>query len=69
MYRLLVGKPEGKRALGRPSHRWVDNIKMDLAEMRLGCVDWIETRASAERRRATVNVGASRPNASLGLTN
>jgi hypothetical protein len=32
-YRILVGKPEGKRALGRPRHRWVDNIKMDLREM------------------------------------
>jgi hypothetical protein len=32
-YRILVGKPEGKRPLGRPRHRWVDNIKMDLKEM------------------------------------
>jgi hypothetical protein len=40
-YRLLVGKPEGKRPLGRPRRRWVDNIKMDLIEMGWGCVDWI----------------------------
>jgi len=40
VYRVLVGKPEGKRLLGRPRRRWEDNIKMDLQE--LGCMDWIE---------------------------
>jgi hypothetical protein len=40
-YRLLVGKPQGKRPLGRPRHRWVDNIRMDLGEVGLGDVDWI----------------------------
>jgi hypothetical protein len=40
-YRLLVGKPEGKRSLGRPTRRCVDNIKMDLVEMGWGDVDWI----------------------------
>jgi hypothetical protein len=40
-YRLLVGKPEGKRPLGRPRHRWVDNIKMNLLEIGWGVVDWI----------------------------
>jgi len=39
--RVLVGKPEGKRPLGRPRRRWVDNIRMDLQEVRCGCVDWI----------------------------
>jgi hypothetical protein len=39
--RLLVGKPEGKRPLGRPRYRWVDNIKMDLGAIGLGAVDWI----------------------------
>jgi hypothetical protein len=39
--RLLVGKPEGKRSLGRPSLRWVDNIKMDLLEVVWDGVDWI----------------------------
>jgi hypothetical protein len=39
MYRLLVGKPEGKRPIGRPRHRWIDNIKMDLSEIGLGVVD------------------------------
>ena len=38
----LVRKPEGKRPLGRPRHRWEENIKMDLQEVRCGCVDWIE---------------------------
>jgi hypothetical protein len=41
VYRLLVGKPEGKRPLGRPRCRWIDNIKMDLFEIGLGSVDWI----------------------------
>jgi hypothetical protein len=40
-YILLVGKPEGKRPLGRPRHRWVDNIKMDLLEIDCGGMDWI----------------------------
>jgi hypothetical protein len=40
-YRLLVGKPEGKRPLGRPRRRWVDDIDMDLLEMGWGGVDWI----------------------------
>jgi hypothetical protein len=41
VYRLLVGKPEGKRTLGRPRRRWMDNIKMDVLEIGLGVVDWI----------------------------
>jgi hypothetical protein len=41
VYRLLVGKLEGKRPLGRPRHRWIDNIKMDLLEIGLSVVDWI----------------------------
>jgi len=41
IYRVLVGKPEGKRPLGRPRCRWVDNIKMDLQEVGCGYVDWI----------------------------
>ena len=40
-YRVLVGKPEGKRPLGRPRRRWVDNIRMDLQEVGCGYVDWI----------------------------
>jgi hypothetical protein len=41
VYSLLVGKPEGKRPLGRPTHRWMDNIKMELLEIELSVVDWI----------------------------
>jgi hypothetical protein len=41
VYRVLVGKPEGKRPLGRPRRRWEDNIRMDLQEVRCGCEDWI----------------------------
>jgi hypothetical protein len=40
VYRLLVGKPECRRPLGRPRCRWINNIKMDLSEIRLGGVDW-----------------------------
>jgi hypothetical protein len=41
VYRLLVGKPEGKRPLGRPRRKWIDNIKMDLLEIGVNVVDWI----------------------------
>ena len=42
MHRVLVGKPEGKRSLRRPRHRWEDNIKMDLQEVGGSCGDWME---------------------------
>jgi len=42
VYRVMVGKPEGKRPLGRPRRRWEDNIKMDIQEMECGVIDWIE---------------------------
>jgi hypothetical protein len=41
VHRVLVGKPEGKRPLGRPGHRWEDHIKMDLQEVGGGCGDWM----------------------------
>jgi hypothetical protein len=41
VYRLLVGKPEGKRPLERPRHKWIDNVKMDLLDIGLNVVDWI----------------------------
>jgi hypothetical protein len=53
-YRLLVGKPEGKKPLGRPRRRWVDNIRMDLGEVGWGDVDWIGL-AKRNRWRALVN--------------
>jgi PAS domain-containing protein len=54
-YRLLVGKPEGKRQLGRPRCRWVDNIRVDLREVRWGDVDWIGLAKDRNRWRALVN--------------
>jgi hypothetical protein len=55
-YRLLVGKPEGKRLLGRPRRRWVDNIRMDLGEVEWGDVDWIGLAQDRNRWRALVNL-------------
>ena len=49
VYRVLVGKPEGKRPLGRPRHRWVDNIRMDLQEVECGYVDWIGLAQDRDR--------------------
>ena len=51
VHRVLVGKPEGKRPLGRPRRRWEDNIKMDLQEVG-GCGDWMELAQDRDRRRA-----------------
>jgi hypothetical protein len=55
VYRLLVGKPEGKRPVGRPRCRWIDNIKMDLLETGLSVVDWIRLPQDRYRWRALVN--------------
>jgi hypothetical protein len=54
-YRLLVGKPEGKKPLGRPRRMWVDNIRMDLGEVGWGDVDWIGLAQDRNRWRALVN--------------
>jgi hypothetical protein len=54
-YRLLVGKPEGKRPLGRLRHRWVDNISMELGEVGWSDVDWIGLAQDRNRWRALVN--------------
>jgi hypothetical protein len=54
-YGLSVGKPEGKRPLGRPRRRWVDNIRVDLGEMGWGDVDWIGLAQDRNRWRALVN--------------
>jgi hypothetical protein len=54
-YRLLVGKPEGKRPLGRPRRRWVDNIRMDLGEVGWSDVDWIGLDQDRNSWRALVN--------------
>jgi hypothetical protein len=54
-YRLLVGKSKGKTPLGRPRHRWVDNIRMDLVEVGWSDVDWICLAQDRDRWRALVN--------------
>ena len=55
VYRVLVGKPEGKRLLGRPRRRWEDKIRMDLQEVGLGYEDWIGLAQVRERWRALVS--------------
>jgi hypothetical protein len=55
VHRVLVGKPEGKRPLGRPRHRWEDNIKMDLQEVGGGRRDWMELTQDRVGRRALVS--------------
>jgi hypothetical protein len=54
-YRILVGNPEGKRPLGRSSHRWVDTIKMDLREIGWAGGDWINMAQDRDQWRALVN--------------
>jgi hypothetical protein len=54
-YRVLVGRPEGKRPLGRSRLRWEDNNKMDLQEVGCGGMDWIELAQERDRWRALVN--------------
>ena len=56
MYRVLVGKPEGKRPLGRPSCRWEVNIKMYLHEVGCGGMDWVEVAQDRDVWRTLVNV-------------
>jgi len=55
VYRVLLGKPEGRRPLGRPSHRWVDNIRMALQEVGCGYMDWIGLAQDTDRWRTLEN--------------
>jgi hypothetical protein len=55
-YRILVGKPEGKRPLGRPRCRWVDNIKMDLREIGWDGMDWVSLTQDRDQWRALLNL-------------
>jgi hypothetical protein len=55
VYRVLVGRPEGKRPLGRPGHRWEDNIKMDLMEIGIDMANWIRLAQDRVQWRAYVN--------------
>jgi hypothetical protein len=59
MVRLLVGNPEGKRTLGRPICRWMDNIKMDILQIELDGVDWIHMVQDRYRWRALVNAATN----------
>ena len=54
MYRVLVGKLEGRRPLGRPRHGWVDNIRMELQEVGCGYMDWIGLAQDRDRWQALV---------------
>jgi hypothetical protein len=54
-YTILVGRPEGRRPLGRPRRRWEDNIKMDLQDVGWGSMDWVELAQERDRWRALVN--------------
>src|SRR5215510_14557060 len=55
VYRVLVGKPEGKRPLGRPRHRWEDNVRKDLQQVGCGAMDWIGLAQDRDRWQAIVN--------------
>jgi hypothetical protein len=69
VYKVLVGKPEGRRPLGRPRRRWEDGIRMDLREIGLGDVDWIRLVQDRDRWRAVVsavmNLGVLAPGVSV----
>jgi len=56
IYRVLLGKPEGKKPLGIPRCGWEDNIKMDLQEVECGGMDWVEVAQDRDRWQACVNV-------------
>jgi len=56
IYKVLVVKPDGKRPLGRPRHRWEDNIKLDLPEVGCGGMDWIELAQDRALVNAVINL-------------
>jgi len=55
LYRVLVAKPDGKRPLGKSRHRWEDDMKVDLQELGLGGIDWIDLAQDREKWRTLVN--------------
>jgi hypothetical protein len=61
VYRVLVGKPEGRRPFGRPRRRWEDGVRMDLRETGLGGVDWIRLAQDRDRWRAVVSAEMNLP--------
>jgi hypothetical protein len=66
VYRVLVGKPEGKRPLERPRHRWKNKVEVDFQEMRCGGMDWIDLAQDRDRWRALVFCG-NEPSGSMKL--
>jgi hypothetical protein len=60
-YNILVGRPEGRRPLGRPRRRWEDNIEMDVGEIGFGDVDWIHLAQDRDRWPALVNTVMNLP--------
>jgi len=66
VHRVLVGKPEGKRPLGRPRLSWEDDIKMDLQEVGGGCEDWMELVQDRDRWRALVSTVMNLPVPKMG---
>jgi hypothetical protein len=68
-YRILVGKPVGKRPLGRPRRRWVDNINIDLREIGWNSMDWIDLTQNRDHLRALVNTVTSNTSRSICLVN
>ena len=56
VHKVLVGKPEGKRPLGRPRYRWLNNIKIDLEEVGRGCGDWMDLAQDRDRWWGLVNM-------------
>ena len=68
VYRVLLGKPEGKRPLGRPRRRWEDNIKMHIQEVGLGGTDWIDLSQDMEERGGTRKCG-NEPSGSIKCRN
>jgi hypothetical protein len=71
VYNVLAGKPEGRRPLGRPRHRWKDEVRSDLREVGLGGVGWIRLAQDGDRERAVVsevmNIRVLAPRSSLNL--
>jgi hypothetical protein len=55
VYKVLVGKPKGRRPLGRPRHRWEDGVRMDIREIGVGGVNWIRLAQDRDRWRAVVS--------------
>jgi hypothetical protein len=58
-YRILMGKPKGRRPLGRPRHRWIDNIKMDLGEIGWGGMGWVDLARDRDQSKDLFNAATN----------